>query len=59
MSGLVNASFSEAILLQPCNLNFHLSFAFLSQVADIEANTIAVVGQALSWVNWPTNFLKS
>ena len=30
------------------NLNFHLSFAFFSQVVDIDANTIAVVGPALS-----------
>ena len=40
------------------NLNFHLSFAILSQVVDIEANTIAVVGPALSGVNPPKNFLK-
>ena len=41
------------------NLNFHLSFAFFSQVVDIDANTIAVVGPALSGVNPPPkNFLK-
>ena len=40
------------------NLNFHLSFAILSQVVDIEANTIAVVGPALSGVKLGQNFLK-
>ena len=41
------------------NLNFHLSFACFSQVVDIDANTIAVVGPALSGVNPPPkNFLK-
>ena len=45
-------------LLYSCNLNFHLSFAILSQVVDIEANIIAVVGPALSGVNLPKNFLK-
>ena len=45
-------------LYYSCNLNFHLSFAILSQVVDIEANTIAGVGPALSGVNPPKNFLK-
>ena len=40
------------------NLNFHFSFAILSQVVDIEANTITLVGPALSGVNPPKNFLK-
>ena len=45
-------------LYYSCNLNFHLSFAILSQVVDIEANTIAVVGPPLSGVKLGQNFLK-
>ena len=45
-------------LYYSCNLNFHLSFAISSQVVDIEANTIAVVGPALSGVKLGQNFLK-
>ena len=45
-------------LYYSCSLNFHLSFTILSQVVDIEANTIAVVGPALNGVNPPKNFLK-
>ena len=45
-------------LYDSCNLNFHLSFAILSQVVDIEANTITLVVPALSGVNPPKNFLK-
>ena len=55
---LLRRTLSLKLYYYSCNLNFHLSFAILSQVVDIEANTITVVGPALSGVNPPKNFLK-